>query len=85
MCIKKMEEMTWKEFDKWSGAKCFRQYGIIDGYIGSPGKSTDKLGEKQFGDMITQTGNIILKFLQAGILPEISSKMKSVMNHIEWR
>lgn len=62
-----------------SGEKCFRQYGITEGYIGSPGKSTAKLGEKQFEDMITQTGNIILKFLQAGILPEISSRMKSVM------
>ncbi|WP_160684940.1 creatininase family protein [Clostridium sp. C2-6-12] len=68
-----------------SGGKCFREAGITEGYIGSPGKSTAEFGEKQFEDMITQTSNIILKFLQDGIIPEISSRMKSVMNQIEWR
>ena len=67
------------------GGKCFRESGIIQGYIGSPGNSTAKFGEKQFEDMITQTGNIILKFLQGGTIPEISSRMKLVMNHMEWR
>lgn len=68
-----------------SGGKCFREAGITEGYIGSPGNSTAEFGEKQFEDMITQTSNIILKFLQDGIISEISSRMKSVMNHIEWR
>lgn len=68
-----------------SGGKCFRESGIIQGYIGSPGNSTAKFGEKQFEDMITQTGNIILKFLKGETIPEISSRMKSIMNYIEWR
>jgi Uncharacterized protein, putative amidase len=68
-----------------SGGKCFREAGITEGYIGSPGNSTTEFGEKQFEDMITQTSNIILKFLQDGIIPEISSRMKLVMSQIEWR
>jgi creatinine amidohydrolase len=85
-CYSQLEpvNLDMKKFIK-SGGKCFREAGITEGYIGSPGNSTFKLGEKQFEDMIIQTGNIILKFLQGGNIPEISSRMKSVMNQIEWR
>jgi creatinine amidohydrolase len=85
-CYSELEpvNLDMKKFIK-SGGKCFREAGITEGYIGSPGNSTAEFGEKQFEDMITQTGNIIMKFLQDGIIPEISSRMKSVMNQIEWR
>ncbi|WP_102398922.1 creatininase family protein [Haloimpatiens massiliensis] len=68
-----------------SGEKCFRENGIIEGYIGSPGNATFEYGEKQFQDMITQTGTLILKFLKGEAIPEISSVIKAAMNHIEWR
>lgn len=85
-CYKELEpvHLDMKKFIR-SGGKCFRERGIIEGYIGSPGNSTATFGEKQFEDMITQTGNIILNFLKDGAVPEISSKMKSIMNYIEWR
>lgn len=85
-CYKELEPvyLDMKKFIR-SGGKCFRKGGIIEGYIGSPGNSTAIFGEKQFEDMITQTGNMILNFLKGGNVPEISSRMKSIMNNIEWR
>jgi Uncharacterized protein, putative amidase len=68
-----------------SGKKCFRDIGLIEGYIGSPGDATREYGEKQFKDMITQTGNLILRFLKNEDIPEISSRLKEAMNRTEWR
>jgi creatinine amidohydrolase len=85
-CYKNLEPvyLDMKKFIM-SGGKCFRENGIMEGYVGSPGKATFEYGEKQFKNMVTNTGTLILKFLEDGHIPEISSGIKSAMNHIEWR
>ncbi|NFF77588.1 creatininase family protein [Clostridium sporogenes] len=73
--------MNMKEFIK-SGERCWRIYGIEEGYIGSPAKGSKEKGEVQFEDMIKNTVELIFKFLQYGYVPELSKEIKIVMNHM---
>lgn len=85
-CYKNLEPvyLDMKKFIM-SGGKCFRENGIVEGYVGSPGNASFEYGQKQFKNMITQTGTLILRFLEDGYIPEISSGIKSAMNQMKWR
>ncbi|MCR1972658.1 creatininase family protein [Clostridium sporogenes] len=73
--------MDMKEFIK-SGEKCWKKYGIKEGYIGSPAKGSKEKGEVQFEDMIKNTVELIFKFLQYGYVPELSKEIKIAMNYM---
>ncbi len=73
--------MDMKEFIK-SGEKCWKKYGIKEGYIGSPAKGSKEKGEVQFEDMIKNTVKLIFKFLQYGYVPELSKEIKIAMNYM---
>lgn len=73
--------MDMKEFIK-SGERCWRRYGIEEGYIGSPAKGSKEKGEVQFEDMIKNTVELIFKFLQYGYVPELSKEIKIAMNYM---
>ncbi|WP_061316558.1 creatininase family protein [Clostridium botulinum] len=73
--------MDMKEFIK-SSERCWRRYGIEEGYIGSPAKGSKEKGEVQFEDMIKNTVELIFKFLQYGYVPELSKEIKIAMNYM---
>ncbi|HCL4549543.1 creatininase family protein [Clostridium botulinum] len=73
--------MDMKEFIK-SSERCWRRYGIEEGYIGSPAKVSKEKGEVQFEDMIKNTVELIFKFLQYGYVPELSKEIKIAMNYM---
>ncbi|MBD5588876.1 creatininase family protein [Clostridium botulinum] len=73
--------MDMKEFIKSNG-RCWREYGIEEGYIGSPAKGSKEKGKVQFEDMVKNTVELIFKFIQYGYMPELSKKIKIAMNYM---
>ncbi|KEI77367.1 creatininase [Clostridium botulinum A2 117] len=73
--------MDMKEFIKSDG-RCWREYGIEEGYIGSPAKGSKEKGKVQFEDMVKNTVELIFKFIQYGYVPELSKKIKIAMNYM---
>ncbi|EJP6472089.1 creatininase family protein [Clostridium botulinum] len=73
--------MDMKEFIK-SGERYWREYGIEEGYIGSPAKGSKEKGEVQFEDMIKNTVELIFEFIQYGYVPELSKEIKTAMNYM---
>ncbi|KEI96829.1 creatininase [Clostridium botulinum A2B3 87] len=73
--------MDMKEFIKSDG-RCWREYGIEEGYIGSPAKGSKEKGKVQFEDMVKNTVELIFKFIQYGYVPELSKKIKIAMNYL---
>ncbi|WP_434293780.1 creatininase family protein [Clostridium botulinum] len=76
--------MDMKEFIKSDG-RCWREYGIEEGYIGSPAKGSKEKGKVQFEDMVKNTVELIFKFIQYGYVPELSKKIKIAMNYMTLR
>jgi creatinine amidohydrolase len=68
-----------------AGGKCWRKYGIKEGYIGNPAKASREQGEIQFKDMVKKTGELILNFIIYDDIPELSKGIKSAMNYIVLR
>ncbi|EJO5346836.1 creatininase family protein [Clostridium botulinum] len=73
--------MDMKEFIK-SGKRCWREYGIEEGYVGSPEKASKEKGKVLFEDMVKNTVQLIFKFLQYGYMPGLSKEIKIAMNHM---
>ncbi len=73
--------MDMKEFIKSDG-RCWREYGIEEGYIGSPAKGSKEKGKVKFEDMVKNTVELIFKFIQYGYVPELSKKIKIAMNYM---
>ncbi|MBD5645417.1 creatininase family protein [Clostridium botulinum] len=76
--------MDMKEFIKSDG-RCWREYGIEEGYIGSPAKGSKEKGKVQFEDMVKNTVELISKFIQYGYMPELSKEIKIAMNYMVLR
>ncbi|MFV3013176.1 creatininase family protein [Clostridium botulinum] len=70
-----------KEFIK-SGGSCWKEYGIKEGYIGSPAKGSKEKGKIQFEGMIKNTVELIFKFIRYGYMPELSKEIKIAMNYM---
>lgn len=85
-CYKYLEPvyMDIVEFIK-SGGKCWKKYGIKEGYIGTPAESSKEQGKIQFKDMVQKLSELILNFIINEHIPELSKEIKSAMNYMVLR
>lgn len=85
-CYKELNPvyMNIEEFIK-SGGRCWRKYGIKEGYIGTPSKSSKELGKLQFKDMVKDASILVKDFITKDYIPGISKEIKNAMNYMVLR
>lgn len=85
-CYKNLEPvyLDVEQFVK-NGGRCWRQYGIKDGYIGSPAKATKESGKIQFRQSVECITELIMNFIERDYIPELSNGIKTAMSHMRLR
>lgn len=73
--------MNLKKFIK-SGKRYWSEWGIEEGYVGSPSKSSKESGEKMFNDSVKNITHLILEFLENSNTPQLSENIKNAMMHM---
>ena len=82
-CYRKLESvyMDVENFVK-SGGKYWDEYGINEGYIGSPSKASKESGEKMFNGSVKNITSLILDFIENNKIPKLSKNIKNAMKHM---
>jgi creatinine amidohydrolase len=65
-----------------SRGQYFSEFGIKDGYVGSPSEASAELGEKLFRTMIESSVSIIQNYVNTDYVPNISNNILQVMQYI---
>lgn len=85
-CYNKLKPtyMNIKEFIK-NGKRYWEEWGIEEGYVGSPSKSSKEAGEKIFNDSVENIIYLILEFVENNNIPQLSKNIKNAMMHVTLR